>query len=186
MTRTIAVYGGSFDPPHAAHLLVAAWVTSCADVDALVFVPTAEHSLGKSSSASFEHRLAMVERVSARVPGSNVSAIEASLPRPSRTLATLEALSREHPDASLRLVVGADIAAETSRWHRWEAIVALAPPIWIGREGHDPGVDVRITLPDISSTAIRADLRTGGDVRGILPDDVRRYIAEHELYRGSP
>lgn len=185
MTRSVAVYGGSFDPPHAAHLLVATWVLRCCDVDELVFVPTAAHSLGKQAAASFEDRCAMVELLAAVVPGSRVSRVEDELPRPSRTLATLEELGRRDPDARFRLVVGADIAAETSRWHRWDAIVALAPPLWIGRAGYDAPVSTAITLPDISSTAIRGRLRAGESTEGLVPTSVRAFIDARGLYRDA-
>lgn len=183
MSARVAVYGGSFDPPHVAHLFVATWVLACGEVDELLFIPTAAHSLGKSAAVSFDDRCAMVECLAARLPRASVSRIEDELPRPSRTLVTLEALRERRPDDSFRLVVGADIAAEVTRWHRWDAVVELAPPIWIGRTGHPMPSGALIALPEISSTAIRASLRAGASVRGLVPADVLALVESRGLYR---
>jgi len=186
MTRRVAVYGGSFDPPHAAHLLVASWVVGCCAIDEILFIPTRSHALGKESSSSYDDRCAMVERLARLVPGAVVSRIEDELPQPSRTLTTLEELGRRRPGDTFRLVVGSDIAAEVGRWHRWDAIVAIAPPIWVGRQGYDAPVPVPVTLPDVSSTAIREALRKRESVRGLVPDAVLALIDERGLYRSAP
>lgn len=182
MSRTLAVYGGSFDPPHVAHLLVASWVASSTGVDEVLLVPTASHALGKRENASFEHRVAMCRLVAARIPGVHVSELERTLPRPSRTLTLLETIAADQPGVALRLVVGADIAAETARWHRWDAICALAPPLWAGRVGYPKPVPDCIDFPEVSSTDLRARLRAGWSVQGLLTDEVRAYVSEHGLY----
>ncbi len=185
MSERIAVYGGSFDPPHAGHVLAATWITTSTDVDRLVFVPTFAHALGKSSRASYDDRLAMCERLSASLPSCSVSDVERALPTPSRTLHTLEALAKAHPNASLRLVVGADIATQTSRWFRWDDIVALAPPLWLGRGGYTRPESAPFDFPTVSSTDIRARLTRGESVSGLVPNVVRAHIRERGLY-GEP
>lgn len=182
---TMAVYGGSFDPPHVGHFLVASWVAGAMGVDEVLFVPTAHHSLGKEATASHEHRVAMCELVAARIPGARVSSIEIDLPRPSRTLPLLQALNARHPSTHLRLVVGADIAAETHRWHRWDEIVRMAPPIWVGRVGYPHPHGAVVDFPDVSSTEVRSRLATNRSVHGLVLDSVRDYIDLHELYRGA-
>lgn len=183
---SIAVYGGSFDPPHVGHFLVASWVASSTGIDEVLIVPTAHHSLGKEASASHAHRVAMCELLAERVPGTRVSAVEIDLPSPSRTLPLLHAIHAAHPDSHLRLVVGADIAGETHRWHRWDEVVRMAPPIWVGRAGypHPPGAV--IDFPNVSSTEIRQRLALGKSVEGLVPDAVRDYIELHGLYRSAP
>lgn len=181
---TIAVYGGSFDPPHVGHFLVASWVAGAMGVDEVLIVPTAHHSLGKEAWASHAHRVAMCELLAERVPGTRVSPIEIDLPSPSRTLPLLHAVHASHPDSHLRLVVGADIAVETHRWHRWDEIVKFAPPIWVGRVGYPHPTGALVDFPNVSSTEIRQRLSQGLDVDGLVLDTVRDYIDEHELYRG--
>lgn len=194
MTR-VALFGGSFNPPHVAHQLVALYVLETQPVDELWFVPAYVHPLGKQL-ASYEHRVAMCEELlPALGPRARVSRVEEELAlRPgfvaSRTLDLVQYLvepSAARPGLHVRLVIGADILAETAKWYRWNDVVALAPPIIVGREGHDlpPGATVTgVTMPAISSTQIRDALARGDAeaVGGLLPRRVLRYIAEHALY----
>ena len=113
----------------------------------------------------------------------SVSTIEADLPTPSRTLDTLNALSRHHPDAQFRLVVGADILEEVDQWYRWDEIERLAPPLVVGRAGNDPPSGPSVALPAISSTEVRAQLARGVLVSPWLPTAVSSYIEDHGLYR---
>jgi nicotinate-nucleotide adenylyltransferase len=181
-----AVFGGSFDPPHAAHVLVVSYVLSTAPVDRVLVVPLFEHTLGKKARASFAHRFRMCELAMAPLRGVEISPIEEELSGPSYTLETLEELRRRDPSGGLRLVVGADILAETHRWHRWDAVTALAPPIVIGRAGYPPPAGARVELPMISSTDLRERLAAGRETEGLLPRRVADYIAEHGLYRAAP
>lgn len=186
MSERIAVYGGSFDPPHVAHLLACAWVVTSTDVDRLLLVPTFAHALGKAPCASFEHRVTMCEHIAAALPRCAVSDLERTLPTPSRTLHTLEALRAQHPDASFRLIVGGDIAGQTHRWYRWEDIVAIAPPLWLGRAGYDTPDGAAVVFPELSSTDVRARLGRGESVRGLVPNAVAEHIRAHELYAEAP
>ena len=187
---TVALFGGSFNPPHVAHQLVALFVLETAPVDALWMVPTWRHALGKQL-ASFDDRVAMCERAAAALgPRVSVSRIEETVAQSrggvSRTLHTLEHLAMTHPGVSFRLVIGADILGETDKWHRWDDVVTLAPPIVIGRSGHElPGgaLSCPIEMPAVSSTEIRERLARGEDVMPLLPRAVLGYIAERGLYR---
>ena len=104
----------------------------------------------------------------------------------SRTLHTIEHIAETRPDVSLRLVIGADILAETAKWHRWDDVVRRAPPIVLGRSGHPspPGALVcPIEMPAVSSTEIRSRLAAGEGAEALLPRAVLGYIAERGLYR---
>lgn len=134
---TLAVFGGSFDPPHIAHVLVACWARLAAPVDRVLIVPTFQHAFGKQS-VPFAHRFRMAELAMAPLRDVEVSDIERELGGESRTFHTLEALSKRYPGASFRLVIGADILNETHKWFRWEEVAAMAPPLRDRREppGH--------------------------------------------------
>ena len=121
MSEVLAIYGGSFDPPHLAHTLVCAYVLSAERVSRLLVVPTAQHAFDKQLSA-FEHRVRMCELALRRLRDVEVCTIEAELPGPSRTLHTLEELQRRNPAAQLRLVLGSDLLGETHTWHRFEEV----------------------------------------------------------------
>jgi nicotinate-nucleotide adenylyltransferase len=179
----IAVFGGSFNPVHVAHQLVALYVRETQPVDEVWLVPTYQHPFGKPL-ASYEDRVAMCELAAADIVGARVCRAEETLAkRPgfvaSRTLDLAEYLAEQGDE--LRLVIGSDILAETHKWHRWDDLAKLAPPIVIGRSGH-PHAGV-LDMPSCSSTEIRALLASGdARVSGLLPAQVLRYIAAHKLY----
>jgi nicotinate-nucleotide adenylyltransferase len=179
---TIAVFGGSFDPPHVSHVLCIAYVLSAEGVDSVLVVPTFEHALGKEAGASFEHRFAMMELATRDLHRVHLSRMEATRGGTSRTLDTLEALTETHPGASFRLLIGADILGETSRWHRWDRITEIAPPIVVGRGGYDAPRPDTVTLPEVSSTDLRQRLAERRSVAGLVPVSVEAYIREHALY----
>ena len=179
----IAVLGGSFDPPHIGHVLLAAYVLAVGSFDGVVVVPVHTHAFGKEM-APFPHRVAMCERAFAVLDPTRslVSAIEAGLPKPSFTVQTLEALHAARPQASMRLVVGADIPANAHKWRDIERVRTLAPFFVVGRPGFQSDVDAHAELVQVSSTEMRQKLASGQDVASWLPVGVREYIARHALY----
>ena len=183
--KTLAVFGGSFNPPHVAHQMVALYVLETYSVDGLVAVPTWRHPFDKDL-APFEDRVEMCRRAMAPL-GSRVevSEIEAEIGgETSRTLVTLETLAARRPEARLRLVIGADLLPERDKWWRWPDIEKLAPPIVVGRQGYDlPATTPPVEVPGVSSTAIRQRLARGQSIAGLVPRSVAVYIAERELYR---
>ncbi len=185
----VALFGGSFNPPHVAHQLVALYVLETQPVDELWFVPTFAHPFGKAL-ATYDHRIAMCALAAAALgPRVRVSRAEAELAaRPgfvaSRTLDLIDHLATL--GHALRLVVGADILGDAAKWHRWDDVVARAPLIVVGRAGHPlpPGsIATEVTMPEISATRVRELLaQHASDVHGLVPGAVLRYIAEHNLY----
>jgi nicotinate-nucleotide adenylyltransferase len=185
----VALFGGSFNPVHAAHQLVALYVLETQPVDELWFVPTFTHPFGKQLVA-FDHRVAMCELAAAPLgPRARVSRAEAELAaRPdfvaSRTLDLVDHVAGQ--GHAPRLVVGTDILHDASKWYRWDDVVARAPLIVVGRTGHSlpVGSDATgVTMPEISATQVRDALAHGASsVHGLVPASVLRYIAEHHLY----
>ena len=182
----IGLFGGSFNPPHAAHQLVALYVLETCAVDALWFVPTFAHPFHKAL-VDFDDRVAMCElAIAALGPRVRVSRAEQELAAQpgfvsSRTVELIEMLRAREPARQFHLVIGADILQETSKWHRWDDVCTLAPPIIVGRPGY-PWHGV--TMADISATRVR-ELIAAGDptVSSLVPHGVLRYIAEHGLYK---
>jgi nicotinate-nucleotide adenylyltransferase len=183
---TIAIFGGSFNPPHIAHLLAVTVVLARFDIERLLVVPTYQHPFAKSL-VPYDDRVKMCELAMAWIPKVEVSRVEERLGGESRTLRTIEHLKTEHPNEPLRLVMGADIIVESSKWYGFDRIVELAPPIVLGRvgvsyEGAPPPI-----LPAISSTDVRKKIAEGrfGELEEHVPKDVLAYVKSHGLYRGS-
>lgn len=184
MARSVAILGGSFNPPHVAHLMAAYWALATQDVGEVWLLPSYVHPFGKWL-APFEHRSQMCELAARTVRGVGVCGAEAELrddPLVGRTARTLEHLVAKHPDSRFSLIIGADILGETSQWYRFERVKELARLIVVGREGY-PTVEGAPTLPNISSTLVRTRLARGEDVSGLVPRTVVAYALSHGLYR---
>jgi len=177
----VAIYGGSFNPPHVAHQLACAWVLATAGVEALWMVPTFKHPFDKQL-APYGDRVVMCERAAAIFGGRvSVSRLEEELGGESYTLRSVQALMERHPGHRFRLVIGADLLAERERWHGWPELKTLVEFIVVGRQGY-PGAP-GLQLPRVSSTEVRARLAAGQPVDGLVAAAVIAHIGEKGLYR---
>lgn len=175
----VAIYGGSFNPPHIGHALVAAWLTWTDQVDAVWLVPVGAHAFGKAL-LPFARRRAFCEALAATLGDAvRVEPIEGQREGRSYTIDTLEALSARHPSHTFRLVLGADNLPSLPRWHRWPDIEAGFDPIVVGRSGYDSPPDVP-AFPGVSSTDVRARIVEGRPVEGLVPAAVLDLIGEDD------
>ncbi len=187
MRKSVAIYGGSFDPPHISHVLATVYALKVGGFERVLVVPVFEHAFHKQLTP-FRHRAQMCELSFAGIAGVEVSTVESELPTPSLTLHTLEHLTRANPDWDLRLLIGSDVLGDTSKWHAFERISALAPPFVVGRPGYEHPSAQAALLPDVSSTAVRQALASRGTadskalLSAALPSAVLAYINEHGLY----
>lgn len=174
----VVVLGGSFNPPHVGHAMVAAWLKWTNKADEVWLIPAFDHAFDKPL-APFQLRVdACTAMAQAMGPFVRVEPIEATLPVPSYTIQTLDALSARHPTYTFRLVVGADVVETLHLWKDWDRIAARYAPIVVGRVGYPP-VEGAPTFPAISSTEIRRRLREGMTVEGYLFPEVARIVSEH-------
>ncbi len=177
----VAIFGGSFNPPHTAHLLAATLVLATEEIERVLVVPTFKHPFAKAL-ASFEDRVAMCTLAMGWLPGVEVSRVEEDLGGESLTLHTLEHLQEQHPDWAMRLVIGSDVVAESSKWFRFDRIRAIAPPIVLHRAGFAATPEASVVLPAISSTEVRA--RVEAEAWEVLATTVPRAVLSHIRERG--
>jgi nicotinate-nucleotide adenylyltransferase len=188
-----ALFGGSFDPVHVAHLIVA---EAAADAlgDAVRFLPAREQPLKRGAQARHqatpEQRAEMLERAVTGNARFGVERIELSLPTPSYTVRTLRVLAeREGPGNRFVLLLGADAARDLAEWWEVEALPELADIVVFARPGasvvRHPLIKRVIPVPsiDLSATQIRDRVKQGRSIRYLVPDPVREYIETHRLYR---
>lgn len=187
--KRVAVYGGSFDPPHVAHVLIASWAV-CQGFDEVRLVPVFGHAFGKKLTP-FETRCAMLADALAHL-GSKVvvDRIEATLPVPSYTVDTLRAMVAREPGLEATLVMGTDAWADRQKWRAWDELARLVGERFmvLGRTGvEDPVGDdapvVEVHLPAISSTEIRRRATVGEPLAWMVPVEVAARIAREGLYR---
>ncbi|HYF40268.1 MAG TPA: nicotinate-nucleotide adenylyltransferase [Gemmatimonadales bacterium] len=187
----IGLFGGSFDPVHHGHLIVAQVAVEALGLESLRFVPAREQPFkrGRHRSAP-EHRAAMLSLAIAGAPTFTVDRTELQRPAPSYTVHTLEALRSGHPEAAPVLLLGADAASELHAWHQAERIPQLARVVVFARPGasipNSPFIAQVIEVPavEISATEIRRRVQQGRSIRYWVPDSVAEYIARHQLYLG--
>ena len=183
--KEVALLGGSFNPPHVAHLMAAWWTLATQGVSEVWLLPAYRHPFGKQLEP-FEDRVRMCELAAAAIRGVRVCSAEAELrddPLVGKTVRTLEHLASKHPTFRFALVVGADVLAETDKWYRFDRVRELARLIVVGRAGHLDGAGAP-ALPPVSSTEVREKLGRGEDVSALVPRTVLDYIRERRLYRG--
>lgn len=182
----VGVFGGSFNPPHLAHVLALSVVHARFDVEKILVIPTFQHPFAKAL-APYEDRVKMCELAMSWLPRVEVSRIEEELGGQSRTLHTLERLKERMPNASLRLIIGADIMVESAKWYRFDRIRELAPPIVLGRQGVSFEGAPPAVLPAISSTEVRAKLAAGdiAAIEELMPRSVIAYARAHSLYSAT-
>jgi nicotinate-nucleotide adenylyltransferase len=203
MTKSkIGVLGGTFDPIHLGHLIVAEDIRQKLGLGEVLFVPAGRPWLKlkeeKPISAA-EHRLAMVRLAVASNPYFKVSTLEIDRPGLSYSIDTiLELKAKLGAGAGIYFIVGPDALAELHRWKDPARLVEICQVVGIGRPGHAqtdlhtlessiPGVSQRIMLVDvpqidISATEIRKRAAQGFSIRYLVPEAVEKYIAEHKLY----
>jgi nicotinate-nucleotide adenylyltransferase len=180
MTR-IALFGGSFNPPHVAHQLACAWVLATSRVDEVWMVPAFKHPFDKQL-APYADRVAMCERAAGPFSRVKVSRVEEELGGESYTLRTVEELKQRHPGVQWSLVIGADLVAERERWHGWSRLSTLIDFIVVGRVGY-ADASAEVHLPPISSTDVRQRLERGLPCDALVDASVLDYIRERGLYR---
>ncbi|MCS6913365.1 MAG: nicotinate (nicotinamide) nucleotide adenylyltransferase [Myxococcales bacterium] len=182
----IALYGGSFDPPHIAHQMACLYVLSIGAVDEVWMIPCYQHPFDKRS-APFAHRVAMC-RLAGEILGERVRVctIEEELGGQSYTLRTVRALQERHPEHTFILLIGSDLVQERQRWFGWPELARRIPFFVVGRMGVEgPAAGASVVLPAVSSTAVRAELAAGRSPTELVPRAVLDYIEAHGLYRAS-
>ncbi len=189
----IGIFGGSFDPIHIGHAIIAQHIISCGAVDRLWFMvsPVNPLKVGKMRQVTDTDRLRMVEMVSHPMDGVETSAFEFTMPRPSYTIDTLNALQAKFPDDDFYLVIGGDNWEVFSKWRNSDEILAKYHLLVYPRLGYQVNIPdelkERVILVDapiieLSSTEIRERLAKGQSVRYYVPDEVLGYIERHDLY----
>lgn len=178
----IALYGGSFNPPHISHIFSATYVSLVGNFDKIFVYPCYSSPTGKNL-IDFEHRVNMCHLAMDHIPNLIVSKIEETLPEPSFTLNTVKAFQKIYPDSKFRLVVGSDIIQNKHLWKKdhFEEICEIAPLFILSRGGNEGYSNV--VMPEISSTKIRSllELNHSASVQ-FLSTKVFNYIKENSLY----
>lgn len=195
--QRIGIYGGSFDPVHFGHLLLAETARETCQLDCVWFVPApSPPHKPERSLLPIKHRIEMLELATAGIPEFVVQDLESRRNGPSYTVQTLAAIREERPEDELFFLMGADSLHDLPTWRQPERIAELATIVAVNRGGQQPKsptelpkqVQERVVIVDmpacgIASTRLRSNVRTGESIRFQVPRSVERLIAERGWYR---
>lgn len=186
--KKIGILGGTFDPPHQGHLLIANEVLSELNLDEIWFMPNQEppHKK-KSESVKNDERLDMLELAIEGNSSFKIETIELERKGPSFTVDTIKILKDHYPNYLFFFIIGADMIEYLPKWHQIDELIKLVQFVGVERPKYShlteyPIVYVDVPAFDVSSSMIRERLKEGKTVRYLLPDSVIDYIGEKHLY----
>ena len=176
----IGIFGGSFNPIHTGHAILANYLATETDLDAVWLMVAPRNPIKSDYDRAYDlHRLRMTEMVTSRIDGAITSGLEFSLPYPSYTINTLNTLSEKFPDDSFVLVIGADNWSIFNRWRCADEIIARFEIYVYPRRGYEISIPDELQgkvkalnspLIEISSTMVREKLARGENLSFYLPD----------------
>jgi nicotinate-nucleotide adenylyltransferase len=198
-TLKLGIFGGTFNPIHLGHLLIAQDACEAFGLSRLLFIPSATppHKAAPDL-ADARHRLAMVKLAVRDNPRFACSGMEIERGGVSYTIQTVRTLLQDHPKAKLYLLIGSDSLREFHQWKESRQLTRLCRIIAVHRPGENRFDFNRARLPgfrpftlrghpfDVASSDIRERLRSGKSVRYLVPEAVAKYIAKHRLYAAKP
>ena len=202
--KRIGMFGGAFDPPHRAHLVLAQLAVEALELDELHIIPTGQAWHKARTLSSPEHRLAMTRLAFQGMTNVVVDDRELQRSGPTFTIDTLEAIQLENPDAQLYLIMGADQFVAFQQWHKWQAIARLAIICVADRAPSTPSsadnnayfeaykdlenrfVRLQMPLMATSATQIRQLMASNAGktlaINTLVTEPVARYISANHLY----
>jgi nicotinate-nucleotide adenylyltransferase len=200
MPLRIGLFGGTFDPPHLGHLILASEAQTQLELDRLLWILTPEPPHKQEQLITpVEDRLAMVQLAIADNPTFELSRIELDRPGPHYALDTIKLIAGQNPQAQIVPIIGGDSLNDLPKWHEPRELVNACHSIGVMRRPHEessldelenqiPGVSSKVRYVDaplleIASREIRSRIAEGKSVRYYLPSNVYEYIEQHHLYQ---
>jgi nicotinate-nucleotide adenylyltransferase len=184
--RKIAIYGGTFDPVHHAHLILAREAIETLSLEKVILVPAAISPLKKSAPvASGEVRLAMLRAAINGEPEFEVDECELRRPPPSYTIDTIREIRQRERDAEIHCLIGEDHVERLPQWSRFPELDKMVRFVVLDRTGKQPTHSYQVIRRriDISATEIRRRVAQNESIRYLVPESVEKIIHREKLYR---
>lgn len=190
--RIVGVFGGSFNPVHNGHMIVASYIAQWTEIDEVLLMlsPLNPFKQNIAPPETSDNRLQMLRIAAANTTRIDITDIQLHLPIPSYTIEALDALAAVHPDNRYKCIIGSDSWSNFDKWKDSDRIIAdygviiyPRPGIDISPEHLPEGVEI-VNAPtiSISSTFVRQAIAQGHDMNFFLPQGVFEYIKQHKLY----
>jgi len=194
----VGILGGTFDPPHIGHLVLAEYAVVALDLACVYFVPAADPPHKYRVRVGIEHRLPMLERAIAGNERFTISRVDVDRPGPHYTVDMIGILQKQNPQTEFYFLMGGDSLHNLRDWYHPQELIALCKLAVMARPGAEvvpdltllPGLQDRVVVIDspmlgFSSTEVADRLEAGKSVRYLVPDAVLSYIQENGLYRNG-
>ena len=183
--RKIGIYGGTFDPIHHAHLILAREARELLQLEKVIFVPAAISPLKDAPVAPAETRLSMLRAAIETETGFAIDDCELRRPPPSYAIDTVEEIRKRKGDTEIYYLIGEDNIPELEKWHRFAELQKLVHFVVLARTGSrtEYSYEVIRRKIDISATDIRNRVASGRSIRYLVPPSVEEIIRRHNLYR---
>jgi nicotinate-nucleotide adenylyltransferase len=189
--KKIGLFGGTFNPPHIGHLIMASEVYAALDLTEVRFMPNAKAPHKEiSTSTTNEQRLQMVELAIQDIPYFNVERFEMERGGVSYTYDTMKAMREREPDVEFFFIIGGDMIDSLHTWYRIDELMELVHFVGVKRPGSDAKTTYNVQMIDVpeinlSSTFIRKRLQQKGKLQFLIPAAVEQYIRKEGLYGAS-
>ncbi|WP_164668546.1 nicotinate-nucleotide adenylyltransferase [Virgibacillus doumboii] len=185
--KHIGILGGTFDPPHIGHLIIAEEVRLALELDEVWFMPSHEPPHKQKAVVDTSDRVEMVERAVEGNPDFKIIMIEVNRLGKSYTFDTMKLLKQENPDVSFYFIIGADMVEYLPNWKHIDELMDIVRFVGVKRKGYRvesdyPITEVEIPLIEVSSTKLRKRLKDNIPVKYMVPESVENYIKEKRLY----
>jgi nicotinate-nucleotide adenylyltransferase len=184
--KKIGIYGGSFDPIHHGHLILAREAREALDLEKVIFVPAAVSPFkGRAAAASGDMRLKMLQAAIKSEEGFAIDDCELRRPPPSWTIDTVLEIRKREADSEIYLLIGEDNVATLDRWRRFDELKKMVRFVVLDRTGSQTRRNYQVVLRkiDISATDIRKRVARGQSIRYLVPPAVEEIIEREKLYR---
>ncbi|TCN24634.1 nicotinate-nucleotide adenylyltransferase [Mesobacillus foraminis] len=186
--KKVGILGGTFNPPHIGHLIIANEVLSALSLDSIWFMPNQEppHKR-KEGDVTNEQRVEMLELAIKGHPCFRVESIELERSGPSYTYDTMKLLTERHGDKEFYFIIGADMIEYLPKWHKVDELQNLLTFVGVNRPAYSSETKydilyVESPMMELSSSLIRKRIGDNQTIRYLIPDSVRLYIEENQLY----
>ncbi|SER72865.1 nicotinate-nucleotide adenylyltransferase [Gracilibacillus ureilyticus] len=186
--RKIGLFGGTFDPPHYGHLIMAEQVYQSLQLDEVWFIPNNQPPHKAEAKSGGSIRLQMTEAAIQDHPAFRVNGMELHREGKSYTIDTIRQLQSEYPDFQFYFIIGGDMVEYLPKWHQIDELMKMVPFVGVNRPGHSMDTaynvtEVEMPLIDISSTMIRKRAAEGQSIRYFTTPEVRAIIEKSKLYQ---
>lgn len=185
--KKIGILGGTFDPPHVGHLIIAEQVRSALDLEEIWFMPSNEPPHKARAKTNVNNRLSMLKLAIEDNDAFKVNTIELGRKGKSYTIDTMKLLTTNYLHTEFYFIIGADMVEYLPHWAKIDELVNIVQFVGVKRPGYDlkssyPILSVDIPMIDISSTMVRDKLMAEQSVKYLVPDKVYSFIKENKLY----